>query len=340
MPAQNPLIQRLREHDYSRGGIDRDTAMEVTRLGGIDLWDLFAIANRVRHEQVGDEIHLCGIVNAKSGHCPEDCKFCAQSRYYTTGIQTYPLLEPTEIEAAAERAADQGAGRFGIVTATKSLTRGKFLDSVIESVKKLKAERRVQPDASLGIIYEPEIAQMLKDAGVGEYNHNLETSRRYYPEVCSTHSYDDRVNTIRYIKQAGIAVCSGGIFGMGENWEDRVELGLTLRDLDVDTVPMNFLHRIDGTPLAKMEQMEPLEILHCIALFRLIMPNKEIKVAGGREVNLRSLQPLMFAAGANSTMVGNYLTTRGWDHTKDHEMIRDLGLNAASRHEVGSGAVA
>jgi biotin synthase len=342
MPTVHPTLSKLRDHDYALGGISRELALEATQLTGIDLWDLFALANRVRHEQVGDTVLLCGIVNAKSGHCPEDCKFCAQSRYYTTGIQTYPLLDPVEMQVAAQRSADEGAGRFGIVTATKSLTRGKFLDQVLDAVRRIKAEGRVQPDASLGIIYDPEIAVMLKEAGLGEFNHNLETSRRYYPEVCSTHSYDERVNTIRYIKQAGIAVCSGGIFGMGETWEDRIDLGLELRDLDVDTVPMNFLHRIDGTPLAKMEPMEPLDILHCIALFRLLLPGKEIKVAGGREVNLRSLQPLMFAAGANSTMVGNYLTTRGWSAEKDHEMIRDLGLLSENRHDLPAprGAVA
>ena len=329
MPTLHPTLEALRGHDYSAGGISRELALEATRLSGIDLWDLFALANRVRHEQVGDEVHLCGIINAKSGHCPEDCKFCAQSRHYDTGIQTYPLLDPIEMEIAAHRASREGAGRFGIVTATKALTRGKFLDTVLESVRRIKAEGKVQPDASLGIIYEPEIAVMLKEAGLGEFNHNLETSRRYFGEICTTHTYDERLNTLKYLKAAGIAVCSGGIFGMGETWEDRVDLALELRGVGADTVPMNFLHRIDGTPLDKMEPMEPLEVLHCVALFRLLLPKTEIKVAGGREVNLRSLQPLMFAAGANSTMVGNYLTTRGWSAAKDHEMIADLGLSVA-----------
>lgn len=340
MPTVHPTLEALRSHDYSAGGISRELALEATLLTGIDLWDLFALANRVRHEQVGDEVHLCGIINAKSGHCPEDCKFCAQSRHYDTGIQTYPLLDPIEMEIAAERAAREGAGRFGIVTATKALTKGKFLDTVLESVRRIKAEGKVQPDASLGIIYEPEIAVMLKEAGLGEFNHNLETSRRYFGEICTTHSYDERLNTLRYLKAAGIAVCSGGIFGMGESWDDRVDLALELRGVGVDTVPMNFLHRIDGTPLEKMEPMEPLEVLHCIAIFRLLLPQMEIKVAGGREVNLRSLQPLMFSSGANSTMVGNYLTTRGWNAAKDHEMIADLGLKVACESPASGAEIA
>jgi biotin synthase len=244
------------------------------------------------------------------------------------------------MEIAAERAAREGAGRFGIVTATKALTRGTFLDTVLESVRRIKAEGKVQPDASLGIIYEPEIAVMLKEAGLGEFNHNLETSRRYFGEICTTHTYDERLNTLKYLKAAGIMVCSGGIFGMGESWEDRVDLALELRGVGVDTVPMNFLHRIDGTPLEKMEPMEPLEVLHCIALFRLLLPQTEIKVAGGREVNLRSLQPLMFSSGANSTMVGNYLTTRGWNAAKDHEMIADLGLRVACESPASGAEIA
>jgi biotin synthase len=277
MPTVHPTLEALRSHDYASGGISRELALEATKLTGIDLWDLYALANRVRHEQVGDEVHLCGIINAKSGHCPEDCKFCAQSRHYDTGIQTYPLLDPIEMEIAAERAAREGAGRFGIVTATKALTRGTFLDTVLESVRRIKAEGKVQPDASLGIIYEPEIAVMLKEAGLGEFNHNLETSRRYFGEICTTHTYDERLNTLKYLKAAGIMVCSGGIFGMGESWEDRVDLALELRGVGVDTVPMNFLHRIDGTPLEKMEPMEPLEVLHCIALFRLLLPQTTTK---------------------------------------------------------------
>jgi len=328
-PLLHPTILKAREHDYSKGGIPRELALELVAIDGPDLWDLFATANRVRHELLGDEVHLCGIINAKSGHCPEDCKFCAQSTHYTTGIKTYPYLPTEDIVEGARTAAAQGAQRFGIVTATKDLTHGKFLDRVLASIRAVAAEGNVQADASLGIIRDPEIAVMLREAGMREMNHNLETSRRFFPEVCTTHDYEERVTTIRYAKQAGLAVCSGGIFGMGETWEDRIDLALELRALDVDTVPLNFLHRIDGTPLQNAVPMTPMEILKSIAIVRLLLPRAEIKVAGGREVNLRTLQPLMFAAGANSTMVGNYLTTGGWDHEKDHEMIRDMGLSVA-----------
>lgn len=329
-PAGHPTLAALRAHDYSEGGISKALAMQIEALDGPDLWDLFAIANRVRHEQVGDEVHLCGIINAKSGHCPEDCGFCSQSKHFTTGIKTYPYLPAEDIVAGAEKAANEGATRFGIVTATRDLKKGKFLDRVLDSVRRVAADGKVQADASLGIIDDPEVAVALKEAGLVEINHNLETSRNFFPSVCTTHTYDDRINTLRNAKAAGLALCSGGIFGMGESWEDRIDLALQLLELDVDTVPLNFLHQIEGTPLQNAETLSPMEILKVVALFRLLMPKTEIKVAGGREVNLRALQPLMFAAGANSSMVGSYLTTGGWSVEKDHEMIQDMGLRVAT----------
>lgn len=325
----NTTLEALRAHDYSTGGISRELALEIEALSGPDIMDLMAVANRVRHEQVGDEVHLCGIINAKSGHCPEDCSFCAQSVHYTTEIKTYPYLPTDDIVAGAKVAAEQGASKYGIVTATKDLKPGKFLDRVLASVRAVSEDGSVQPDASLGIIYDSEVAVALKEAGLGEINHNLETSRRFFPKVCTTHSYEDRVGTLRHAKEAGLRVCSGGIFGMGEEWEDRVDLAFTLGELEVDTVPLNFLHHIEGTPLSHVEPLSPMEILKCVSMFRLVLPKRDIKVAGGREVNLRTLQPLMFAAGANSTMVGSYLTTGGWSHEKDHEMIRDMGLRVA-----------
>lgn len=332
------LIDELRAHDYDAGGISREQAERIEALDGPDAWDLLSLANRVRHEQVGDEVHLCGIINAKSGHCPEDCSFCAQSRHFTTEIKTYPYLPKDDIVEGGRVAAEQGATRYGIVTATKSLEPGKFLDRVLESVRAVTADGVIQADASLGIIYDPDVAVQLREAGLVEINHNLETSRSFFPNVCSTHDYDERVNTLRYAKEAGLKTCSGGIFGMGETWADRVDLGITLREIDVDTVPLNFLHHIEGTPLSHLAPLTPLEILKCVAMFRLLMPQKELKVAGGREVNLRSLQPLMFMAGANSTMVGSYLTTGGWSHEKDHEMIRDMGLRVATECSTSSRA--
>ncbi len=338
--AEHPTLAALRSHDYAAGGIPKSLAMDIAALKGPDLWDLFAIANRVRHEQVGDDVLLCGIINAKSGHCPEDCSFCAQSVHFSTGIKTYPYLPADDIVAGAQKAASEGATRYGIVTATKDLKPGKFLDRVLDSVRKVAAEGSIQPDASLGIIYDPDVAVQLKDAGLGEINHNLETSRRYFPKVCTTHSYDDRVNTLKHAKAAGLMLCSGGIFGMGEEWEDRVDLAETLLELEVDTVPLNFLHHMEGTPLSHATPLSPMEILQVVAMFRLVMPKTEIKVAGGREVNLRALQPMMFAAGANSTMVGSYLTTGGWSVEKDHEMIHDMGLHVAKSCGTGGAEAA
>ena len=328
----HPTLARVRMHPFDAGGVPRALAVEVAEqidARSSDLWELLAIAAQLRDHYCGRAVHLCGIINAKSGHCPEDCKFCAQSAHFTTGIKTYPFLPEDDIRAGAQTAARQGATRFGIVTATKDLRPGKMLDRVLDAVRAVAKDGEIQPDASLGIIWDPEVAVQLKEAGLGELNHNLETSRRFFPEVCTTHSYDDRINTLKYAKQAGLAVCSGCIFGMGETWEDRIDLTLELRGLEVDTIPLNFLHRIEGTPLQGAEELSALEILKIIALYRLILPTTELKVAGGREVNLRSLQPLMYTAGANSSMVGNYLTTGGWSHEKDLEMIRDLGLEPA-----------
>ena len=329
LAARHPLITALESHDFAQGGISRAQALELIDAvdeTGPELWDLMAIANRVRDALCGPDVHLCGIINAKSGHCPEDCAFCAQSTHFTTGIKTYPFLPADDVVEGGKVAASQGATRYGIVTATKDLRPGKMLDRVLAAVRAVKADGTIQADASLGIIYDLEVAEALKEAGLVELNHNLDASRRYFPEVCSTHDYDERVNTLKLAKQAGLKLCSGGIFGMGETWEDRVDLALELRGLEVDTVPLNFLHRIEGTPLSGAAELTPLEILKIVAIFRLLLPATEIKVAGGREVNLRALQPLMFVAGANSTMVGSYLTTGGWSHEKDHEMIRDLGL--------------
>lgn len=327
--SRHPLIVALESHDFAAGGVSREQALaliDAIDAESADLWDLMALANRVRDALCGPDVHLCGIINAKSGHCPEDCAFCAQSTHFTTGIKTYPFLPADEVVEGGKVAAAQGASRYGIVTATKDLKPGKMLERVLAAVRAVKADGTIQADASLGIIYDLEVAEALKEAGLVELNHNLETSRRYFPEVCSTHSYDERVNTLKLAKQAGLMLCSGGIFGMGETWEDRVDLALELSGLEVDTVPLNFLHRIEGTPLSNAEELTPLEILKIVAIYRLLLPSTEIKVAGGREVNLRALQPLMFVAGANSTMVGSYLTTGGWSHEKDHEMIRDLGL--------------
>jgi len=292
-----------------------------------DIHDLLARANRIRERFKGNKIHLCSIINAKAGACSEDCKFCAQSAAYETPSPRHALIEPQAVLQAAAEAKANRAQALSIVAAWRGIGEGPRLDEICRCVEQLARSGTVRADASLGMIESQRVADRLKAAGVACYNHNLETARDHFPNICTTHTYDDRVRTVRYLKNAGIRVCCGGIFGMGETRRHRVELAFALKELDVDIVPMNFLNPIPGTPFEGMTPMPPLEILKTIAVFRFVLPRKEIMVAGGREVNLRDLQPMMFLAGASATMIGNYLTTTGQDPKKDLQMIEDLGLD-------------
>ncbi|KPJ58311.1 MAG: biotin synthase [Deltaproteobacteria bacterium DG_8] len=294
-----------------------------------DIVALLAHATMLRNHFKGTRIDLCAVVNAKSGRCPEDCIFCAQSAYYKTDIQTYPLLDTNEIIKVAKVAKDNGVNRFGIVTSGKGITSTKELDKICESIREISQTSDLIPCASLGIL-SSEQSRCLRDAGLKRYHHNLETAESHFPEVCSTHSFDERIRTVVMAKKEGFEICSGGIFGLGETIEQRIELAFTLRDLDVDSVPLNFLNPIAGTPTEKNPLLPPLEILKTIALFRFILPEKDVRVCGGREISLRTLQPLMYLAGANGTMVGNYLTTSGRDPRIDLQEIMDLGFTTAA----------
>jgi biotin synthase len=292
-----------------------------------DIHDLMAWANRVRERFKGNKIHLCSIVNVKAGGCSENCRFCAQSAAYQTEAPRYGLVESEPMLAAAEEAQSNGVTALGLVAAWRGLEEGPVLDEICQRMEELKKTGKVRPDASLGIIKNPRVAERLKAAGVECYNHNLETSRRFFPRVCTTHSYEERLDTIRHLKDAGIKICSGGILGMGETRADRCELAFSLSELGAHVVPINILNPISGTPFAQNEPLPPLEILKTIACFRLILPRQEIMVAGGRAVNLRDLQSMMFMAGASALMVGNYLTTLNQPVEKDLQMLKDLGLD-------------
>lgn len=292
-----------------------------------DILELMAWANRIRERFKGNRVHLCSIVNIKSGGCPENCRFCAQSALYQTEAPRYSLIEREPIMQAVEEAQANQVTALGIVAAWKGLEEGPVLDEICDRLQELKDDGRVRPDASLGIIKNQRVADRLHAAGLKCYNHNLETSRRFFPEVCDTHTYEDRVQTIGHLKYAGIKICSGGIIGMGETVEDRCELAFALRELEVDFVPINILNPIQGTPFADRAPLAPLEILKTIACFRFVLPRQEIMIAGGRTVNLRDAQCMIFAAGASALMVGNYLTTLNQPVEKDLQMIRDLGLD-------------
>ena len=310
------------------GDIAVDEAARLIEVeDAADTTDLLARANRVRERFKGNNIHLCSIINAKAGACPEDCKFCAQSAAHNTDAPRYALVEPEALQKAAVEAKNNHAQALSIVTAWRGLKEGPILDEVCAGIEQIARSGTVRADGSLGIIPSQRVADRLKAAGLVCYNHNLETARDHFPAICTTHTFDERVQTIRYLKNAGIRVCSGGIFGMGETRRQRVEMAFELKALDVDIVPMNFLNPIPGTPFEKMTPLPPMEILRTIAVYRFILPRKEIMVAGGREANLRDVQALIFLAGASATMIGNYLTTTGQDPKKDLQMIRDLGLD-------------
>ena len=321
-------IAELGRRVLAGGRLDRAEALELFQLESTaDIFDLMSWANRVREQFKGNKIHLCSIVNAKAGACSENCSFCAQSSFYQTGSPKYGFVDPDPVQEAADEANRNGVTAVGLVAAWKGLNEGPMLDEVCDRIRELKASGKTRPDASLGIIKSQKVADRLKAAGLECYGHNLESSRRFFPQTCTTHAYDDRIATIGYLKKAGIKICSGGIIGMGETREDRCDLALSLRDIGANVVPINILNPIKGTPFEKNPALPVMEILKTIACFRLILPRQEIMIAGGRTMNLRDAQSMIFLAGASALMVGNYLTTLNQPVEKDLQMLKDLGLD-------------
>jgi biotin synthase len=288
-----------------------------------NLDDVLYIANYVREKFFNKKIELCQIRNARSGKCSEDCKFCAQSVHYDTGVEEYNLLDAESILKSAREAKENGVNCFGIVTSGPEVSDNEFkmLCSVVEVItKKIKQNCSL----SVGSLSKEQFVE-LKKSGLVMYHHNLETSERFFPNICTTHKWLERVAVVNAAKAAGLTVCSGGLFGLGETWEDRMNLALTLQTLGVDSVPLNFLSPIKGTPLGEVVPMSPLDILKTIALFRICLPKSSIKICGGR-LNLRDLQSHIFRAGANGFMIGNYLTVEGRSVEDDFKMIKDLGF--------------
>ena len=317
-------IKTLGEKVLSGSDVTREEALFISGLRGNAIHDLLYWANKIRQRFLGSDISCCALVSAKQGRCPEDCSFCAQSVRFNTSVDEYPLTDREGLVEAVKGASELCAGSLGIVTSGRELS-DEEVDRLCEGTRGVNGTNGLHLHASLGLL-SPQNARQLKNSGVRRINHNLETSERFFPKLCTTHSYSDRIRTIKEAKEAGLEVCSGGIFGVGESPEDRVYLAFTLKELDVDTIPLNFLHPIPGTPLANADPLAPREILGIIALFRFILPTKEIKVAGGREKNLGDLQSWIFYAGANSIIVGGYLSTNGRTPEEDFRMISDLGL--------------
>ncbi len=305
--------------------LSREQAASLIAVTGDDVYDLFYWANKIRIQFKGRNIRFCAIVAAKVGGCSEDCKFCAQSSHYQTAIEGQSKLTDQQVLDSAMHAGAVGADSFGIVNSGRGPTRGELENWLGPMLQKIAKEGKTRACATLGALT-PETARFLFDNGVRRVNHNLESSEKFYPQIVSTHPYSERLNTLRVAKEAGLSLCSGGIFGMGEVWSDRLDMIFTLRDIGVDVMPLNFLNAIPGTPLASQPKLPPMECLKIISICRFIYPGVELKVAGGREVCLRDMQSWMFFAGADSTMIGNYLTTYGRKPEMDHQMVRDLGL--------------
>jgi len=300
-----------------------EEGVSVLQANNDQLLPLMKAAYRVRRHYYGNKVKLNMIINAKSGLCPEDCGYCSQSLVSTASIPKYPLLDRETLVAGAREALQRKAGTYCIVASGRGPT-DKELEQVVEAVAEIRATMPLKICACLGILRE-EQAEKLREAGVHRYNHNLNTSRANYPSITTTHTYDQRVATVKTARAHGMSPCSGVIIGMGESDGEIVEMALALRELDADSIPINFLNAIPGTPLERSERVPALKALKVLALFRFICPTKEIRVAGGREISLRTLQPLSLYA-ANSIFVGDYMTTKGQDVTLDHQMIEDLGF--------------
>jgi biotin synthase len=324
--TQRIFIQKTTDRVLAGEVLSAEDALRLTDAVGPDLSLLFAEASRIREHYKGNSASLCSIINAKSGRCPENCAFCAQSSAHTTNVQVYPLVDEEELVSCAHSAEQNGARCYGIITSGTGIQPGAELEKICRAVRRIKSETGIDPSCSLGIL-DLKTALLLKEAGMVTYHHNLETARSFFPSICTSHDYEDDVETIRAVKQAGLKICCGGIFGLGEAFSHRVELAETLRELDVDTVPINFLNPVEGTRLADADFLTPMECLKIIALYRFMLPEKNLTVCGGREKNLRELQSWIFLAGASGMMTGNYLTTPGRAPEQDRQMLVDLGMS-------------
>lgn len=306
-------------------------AQELATVHAADLPYLFVSADTIRQKYQENEVHLCSILNGRSGHCTEDCAYCAQSVHHQTGVEVYPLLDSAEILRHAQAVEAAGVRHFSLVLSGRGMDdaeEAENFDRIIETYRLIKEKTRLKLCASLGSLTQ-EQARRLKTVGIERYHHNVETSRDYYASICRTHTYEDRVHTISVAQEAGLAVCCGGIIGMGETLAQRIDMAFELRCMGISCVPVNVLNPIPGTRMESAAPLPPMEILKTLALFRFILPHAVIRTAGGREKNLRDLQSMALFSGANGMLSGGYLTTAGRSTELDHQMIKDLGLKVA-----------
>ncbi len=320
-------------------GISNRDASSWLRIEDSFVAELFALAYQERISHRGRQVSLCGIINAKSGGCPEDCGFCAQSAHSTAEIGRFPLVTAEKIVEHARSAAVRGMNRFCIVTAGRAVSRDRDVAVIARAIETIVRETPIDVCASLGNV-EPRVLAALRDAGLSRYHSNLETAESYWPQVCSTRQWRSTVDTLLSAKELGLSICTCGIFGLGESVDQRIELLSAVRDLEADSVPLNFLHPIRGTRFEGTRSITPMDCLKVLAVARLMMPDKEIRVCGGRRYNLRDLQSWVLVAGADGLMVGNYLTVEGRNIADDLRMIADAGMEPSrpSRWEPQIGA--
>jgi|TARA_B100000131_G_scaffold246325_1_gene239252 biotin synthase len=310
--------------------INYDQALELTELPSEKVLELTSLARKVTVKYKGDGVFLRSIISAKTGDCSEDCSFCSQSVHYSSPISKHSLLDPDEVLQAAIQSQKMGAFDFCIVIAVKGPSKKQF-EKVLESIDLVKKNTNLEIGCSLGSLTKDQ-AFALGKAGVWRYNHNLETCREFFPNICTTHTYDERLETAKLVKEAGMELCCGGIIGMGETVEQRIRFAFEIKDLDPHTVPINFLNPRPGTPLSHLKPLPSIEAVKTIAIWRLIMPSKVLMSGGGREITLRDLQSMGVVAGANGMIIGNYLTTEGRAPEDDLKMIEDLQMPIKDRY--------
>ncbi|OEU75958.1 MAG: biotin synthase BioB [Desulfuromonadales bacterium C00003068] len=282
-------------------------------------------AEAIRRQFCGEQVELCAIVNAKSGRCAENCAFCAQSQHHQTATPIYPLRQPDQLLKAAKRAEQGGARCFSLVTSGTRVLPGEEIDTLLRVIEQIATQCDLDPSVSLGFL-DPQTAMRLVDAGCVTYHHNLETARSFFTNVCTTHDYHHAIDTVTVAQRAGLRVCSGGIFGMGESWAQRIELACTLRELKIDSVPINFLTPVAGTPLENQPALAADDCLTTVSLFRYLLPQARISVCGGRQYQLKTRQNEIFKAGASGMMIGDFLTTSGSALSLDHQLLQQAGM--------------
>ncbi len=324
-PGNCIMMSEIKEKCLTGRGCSAEEAIHLITANEAEL---FAAATEIREAFFGKQIELCCIINAKSGRCDMDCRFCSQSGHNSTAIEVYPFMDSAELEQQIRDDIKDGDRKCGVVTSGGKLSSDE-LKTLAETVMKIGGGKKAPVCGSLGRLNREDL-QMLKDSGVTRFHHNLEASAKFYPEICSTQEWSSRLETVKTAQEIGLKVCSGGLFGLGESWQDRIDLAITLRELGVDSVPINFLYAHPGTPLKNQQPLSAEEALRIIAVYRFLLPDVTLRICGGRAHILGDRQKELFAAGANGLMTGNYLTVAGSQYESDLEMIRECGLEISA----------